>query len=195
MRVNCLELWLRGPIEILLLLAAASLLIPVWPPLGRDLAIGAQRQVYKFTSHIQVFHSTWLVASRYLVLLLASRFVTFSVRVHVSAKRNNGQDPERRKQKDSVIISSKCQINSKAWQGCVTLKKPYRSSAGEISRNDYRLLDCTSRKQSCTHTSKCGLTCQEKKICWDRQGGNAYSRRRRSGIRSELGRKPQGKSH
>lgn len=56
----------------------------------------------KFTSHIQVFHSIcllvvgWLVT---LVLLLASRFVIFSVRVHVvrsaiSAKRNNEKVPD-----------------------------------------------------------------------------------------------------
>lgn len=46
------------------------------------------------------------------------------------------------------------------------------------------------QKQSCTksdtHTqSKCGLTCQEKFFLLGQTGGNAYSRRRRSGIRSE----------
>lgn len=73
--------------------AAASLLLPVQHPLGRDLAIGVLRQVYKSHSGFSLYLYLWLVGYL-LVLLLASCFVIFSVRVHVirsaiSAKRNN----------------------------------------------------------------------------------------------------------
>lgn len=60
---KCVLLWLRGPMRNLAFPAAASLLLPVQHPLGRDLAIGVLRQVYK--SHSGFFHSIctcgWLV--------------------------------------------------------------------------------------------------------------------------------------
>jgi hypothetical protein len=73
---------------------SASLLLPVRHPLGRDLAIGVLRQVYKSHSGFSLYLYLWLVGYFKLVLLLASRFVIFSVRVHavgsaISAKRNN----------------------------------------------------------------------------------------------------------
>lgn len=85
--------------EILLLLLAASLLFPVQHPLGRDLAIGGPGPSLQVTFrffHFYLFTCGWLVT---LVLLLASRFVIFSVRVHVvrsaiSAKRNNEKVPD-----------------------------------------------------------------------------------------------------
>lgn len=98
MRVNALCAVAEGSNEkscFMLLACLLQVFTVSRPALGRDLAIGGP--CAKFTSHIQVFSFTFtccILVGWLPTLSLASRFVIFSVRVHVvrsahSAKRNN----------------------------------------------------------------------------------------------------------